>query len=133
MFYFFLRFYLFNVREKGREGEREGEKHQCPLACPQLGTWSATQACVLTGNRTSEPLVHRPALNPLSHTSQQQPIMFQILLTIHVVKGIRVTDFSRFNISDPFNFPQKTTAYVLTICFALSCNSEKSSTHIFKI
>ena len=40
------------------EGEREGEEHQCskrnidqlPLACPQWGTWPATQACALTGN-----------------------------------------------------------------------------------
>ena len=38
--------------------------------CPLLGTWLATQACALTGNRTSDPLVHRPALNSLSHTSQ---------------------------------------------------------------
>ena len=41
-----------------------------PLTCLQLGTWPKTQACALTGNRTSNPLVHRPALNPLSHTSQ---------------------------------------------------------------
>ena len=41
-----------------------------PLACPLLGTWPATQACVLTGNQTSNPLVWRLALNPLSHTSQ---------------------------------------------------------------
>ena len=27
--FFFLRFYLFCFRERGREGEREGEKHQC--------------------------------------------------------------------------------------------------------
>ena len=25
--------------ERGREGEREGEKHQCCLVCPRLGTW----------------------------------------------------------------------------------------------
>ena len=37
---------------------------------PLLGTWPATQACVLTGNRTSDPLVHKRVLNPLSHTSQ---------------------------------------------------------------
>ena len=43
---------------------------QLPLTCPPLGTWPATQACALTGNRTSYPLVHRLALNPLSHTSQ---------------------------------------------------------------
>ena len=64
---------LFIYRERGREGEREGEKHQyvwLPLMHPPLGTWSVTQACALTGNRTRDPLVHRLALNPLSHTSQ---------------------------------------------------------------
>ena len=29
-------------------------------------------ACALTGNRTSNPLVLRPTLNPLSYTSQDQ-------------------------------------------------------------
>ena len=50
-------------RERVREGEREEEKHQwgvLPLTCPLLGTWPATQACALTGNPTSDPLVHRP-------------------------------------------------------------------------
>ena len=32
LFYYFLRFYLFIFREKGRGGEREGEKHQCVIA-----------------------------------------------------------------------------------------------------
>ena len=41
-----------------------------PLARPLLGTWPATQACALTGNRTGDPLVCKPLLNPLSHTSQ---------------------------------------------------------------
>ena len=40
-----------------------------PFECPLLGTWLATQACALTGNRTSNPLICRPALNPLSCTS----------------------------------------------------------------
>ena len=31
-FLLFLRFYLFIFRERGREGEREGEKHQCVVA-----------------------------------------------------------------------------------------------------
>ena len=30
----FLIFYLFICREKGRDGEREGEKHQCVVASP---------------------------------------------------------------------------------------------------
>ena len=69
----------------GREGERQEEKHWCakrhinwlPLSLPQPGTWSTTQACALTGNHTSNPLVGRPALNPLSHTSQGWIIYFK--------------------------------------------------------
>ena len=74
--FFFLRFYLFIFRERGRrERGREASMRkryidQLPLALAQVGTWSATQACALTGNRTGNPLVFRRALNPLSHTSQ---------------------------------------------------------------
>ena len=32
IFIFILRFYLFIFRDKGREGEREGKKHQCVVA-----------------------------------------------------------------------------------------------------
>ena len=41
--------YLFIFRERGREGEREGEKHQRVFAShvPLLETWPATQACAL--------------------------------------------------------------------------------------
>ena len=44
------------------------------LACSLLGAWPATQACALTGNRIGGPLVRRPVLNPLSHTSQGLPV-----------------------------------------------------------
>ena len=40
------------------------------LVHPLPGTWPATQVCALTGNQTGDPWVHRPAVNPLSHTSQ---------------------------------------------------------------
>ena len=69
---FFLRFYLFICRERGR-AEKERERNSSmslPLMPPLLGTRPTTQACSLTGNQTSDPLVHRPVLNPLSHTSQ---------------------------------------------------------------
>ena len=58
--------------ERGREREREGKKHQSVAFCtrPLLGPWPTTQASALTGNRTCDPLVCRPVLNPLSHTSQ---------------------------------------------------------------
>ena len=67
----FKRFYLFIFRERRREKERERSiSVWLPLMCPQLGTWPTTPACSLTGNRTSNPLLCRPALNPLSDTSQ---------------------------------------------------------------
>ena len=74
LFLFFQRFYLFIFRQRGRVGERKGEKHQCVVAssAPLLGVWPTTQACALPGNRTGEPLIHRLILNPWSHTSQDQ-------------------------------------------------------------
>ena len=71
-FLFFKDFiYLFIDRGEGKEKERERNiSVWLPLVRPVLGTWPAPQACALTGNRTSDPLVCRPVLNPLSHTSQ---------------------------------------------------------------
>ena len=56
----------------GRAGEREREKHQCVVAShiPPTGELICNPACALTGNRTGNPLVRRPMLNPLSYTSQ---------------------------------------------------------------
>ena len=56
--------------ERGKDKERERNIHVwLPLTCPVLGTWPTTQACALTGNRTSDPF-QRSELNPLSYTSQ---------------------------------------------------------------
>ena len=63
-----------------------------PLTHPLLGTWPATQACALTGNRTGNPLVHRPALNPLSYTSQGTFFKNCILLMML----IQLSQFSPF-------------------------------------
>ena len=56
--------------EGGREEERERNINQLPLSSPQTGTWPATQACALTGNRICNLSACRTALNPLSLTSQ---------------------------------------------------------------
>ena len=54
--------YLFLERGEGREKERERNINVwLPVAHPLLGTWPATQACALTRNQTSDPLVRRPA------------------------------------------------------------------------
>ena len=48
--------YLFLERGEVREKERERNINVwLPLACPQLGTWPATQACALTGNGIGDP------------------------------------------------------------------------------
>ena len=41
--------FIYLFLERGREGEREGEKHQYVLFLthPPLGTWPTTQACAL--------------------------------------------------------------------------------------
>ena len=63
--------YLFLERGVGREKEREININVwLPLAYSKLGTWPATWACALAGNPTGDISVCRPALNPLSHTSQ---------------------------------------------------------------
>ena len=63
---------MFREKRREREEKERGRNiNVClPLAHPLLGTWLTTQACALTGNQTSDPLVCRPALNPLSFTSQ---------------------------------------------------------------
>ena len=78
---FFLKILFIYFQRKVKEGrKREKETLMCerniywlPLACPQLGTWTATQACALTVNRISDLLVCRLVLNTLSHTSQGCP------------------------------------------------------------
>ena len=69
-FSFFKDFlYLFLVRGRKRERERNINM-RLPLTHLLLGTWPTTQACALTSMRTSDLLVCRPAINPLSHSSQ---------------------------------------------------------------
>ena len=71
-----LNIYLLIFREGG--GKKRGRETsmfkrymgQFSLTCPQLGAWPTTQACVPTGNWTSNLSVRRPVLNLLSHTSQ---------------------------------------------------------------
>ena len=70
----FIKFFFFKILYTyfWREGEKDRDTINVwlPVTRPLLGTWPETQACALTGNWTGDPLVHRPALNPLSHTSQ---------------------------------------------------------------
>ena len=65
-----FKIYLSLDRGGGREKEKERNVSVwLLLLCPLLGTWPTTQACAPTGNGTRDPLVHRPALDPLSRPS----------------------------------------------------------------
>ena len=70
-FFHIFKDFIYLFLERGRDREREKNINVwLPLGHPLLGTWPATQACALMGNQTRDPLVHRPALYPLRHTSQ---------------------------------------------------------------
>ena len=69
MILFFIIYLFFSEGKRGKERERNINVWWS-LAHPQLETWPVTQACAPTGNQTSDPLVSRLLLNPLSHTSQ---------------------------------------------------------------
>ena len=69
----FKKYFLYLFLDRGEEREKERERNiivWLPLVRPPLGTWTTTQECALSRNQASDPLVHRLALNPLSHTSQ---------------------------------------------------------------
>ena len=71
LFFFKILFVYFLERREGRvKGRERNVNVWLPLKCPLLGTWPTTQACALTGNHTSNTLVYRPALYPLSHTAR---------------------------------------------------------------
>ena len=71
---FFLRFYYFIFRGEGRE--KEGEKHQCVVASCMPPTGDPARKPGMHPNRG--PLVHRPAPNSLSHTSQWYSVYFYL-------------------------------------------------------
>ena len=66
----FIYLFIFRDRKGGRKRGRETSMCGCLSCTPYWGSWTATQACVLTGNQTRDPLVLRWTLNPLRHTSQ---------------------------------------------------------------
>ena len=89
-FFFFLRFYLSLKRGEGKEKEREKNiRVWLPLLCSSPGARLATQMCALTGNWTNDPLVRRPALNPLSHTNQgRSALLYFYLASVLALMGV---------------------------------------------
>ena len=103
---FLKKYFTYLILERGDGREKERERNidvWLPLMHPLTGTWPTAQACALTGNRTTDPLVRRLALNPLSHTSQG---WFWIITEILCYR-YRVWQRSFLDIATPFS-PQKT-------------------------
>ena len=117
--------YLFLERGEGREKERERNVDVwLTLAHPQLGTQPTTQACALPGNRTSNPVVCRLALNPLSHTSQGLVVIFAVvvqgeacLLRFHLDWKSSIPSLSVFNHETMLNFVKSFPAFIEIIAF----------------
>ena len=73
----------------------------------------ATQACALTGNQTSDPLVHRPALNPQSHTSRAYPFLLDFIdeLEVRSLRHITSLYFPRTSHQNIMNKTPKTSCF----------------------
>ena len=71
-FILFFKDFNYWFLERGREGEREGEKHQCVVAsrAPPTEDLVHNPGMCPDWDSTGDPLVHRPALDLLSPTSQ---------------------------------------------------------------
>ena len=79
-FHIFFKDFIYLLLERGKGGRKRNIDVWLPLEYPLLGTWPATQACVLNGNWTNDLLVHRLVSNQLSHTSQGQILFYTLLL-----------------------------------------------------
>ena len=97
-----------------------------PLILLVLGTWPATQACALTGNRTGDPLVSRSTLNPLSHTSRGRVYVFNLYKkwTFHVDKMYLVPS-SLITLCCYFRFLLFTLFCLLSLIFCLRSKRKK--------
>ena len=85
--------FIYFFRERGKEREREERNINVWLLLPRplYGTWPATQARALIGNPSGDSLVHRPALNPLSYTSQgYKETFYQAKVSIHRLPSVIV-------------------------------------------
>ena len=85
VFLFLLRFYLFILRETGMEGEKQRGKHQCVVAShtPATGDLDHNPVMCPDWESNCDPLAHRPALNPLSYTSQGQFVLLNPFTFFH--------------------------------------------------
>ena len=95
----FLRFYLFIFRDRGREGERDGEQHQCVFtSCtPHTGDLACNPGMYPDWESNQRPFGSQSVLNLLSYTSQGKVFIF--LITNVVLSTINL---KKKNLSYPY-------------------------------
>ena len=126
LYIYIFKDFVYLFLERGREGEREGERHQCVVASyPLMRTWPITQAHALTGNRTGNPVVCRPVLHPLSNTSQGNS---SNILNIEFPYGLAILFLSIY----PREMKTFTNFYV-NVHNNIICNSQEVETTLISI
>ena len=95
---FLKEFFVLFLEGKAR---REGEKHQCVVTShvPPTGDLACNPGMCPHWESNPQPLVHRPALNPLSHTSQGWSSLLREWFEVLVVAGARVLDWQSLDLS----------------------------------
>ena len=78
-------------RQRGREGEWEGQNYQCQVAShmPPTGDLARNPGMCADWESTGDSLVHKPARNLLSHTSQGYLFIFNLLILERQGEGRR--------------------------------------------
>ena len=88
--FFFKTFILFLERGEGREKERERNINEwLPLTCPPIGDPARNPGMRPDQESNQQLLVRRPALSPLSYTSQGQIFFIRLfyLLFFYLFSG----------------------------------------------
>ena len=104
VFILFFRFYLLIFRKKGREGAKEGEKHQCVVAfhVAPTGDLAYNPSMCPDWELTWQPSGLQPTLNPLSYTNQGLMSNFNIkIFYTHTCVCVHVSVFLKFRMLSP--------------------------------
>ena len=105
----------------------------CLSHAPNWGLGHTTQACALTGNRTTNLSVHRLALSPLSHTSQGFFLMPLKILFIFRERGRarkkgRETFMCGCLLCAPYQVPGLQPRHMLRL-FSLQAHTQATEPH----
>ena len=77
-FFLFFKDLIYSFLERGKEGEREGEKYQCVVTsrAPCTEDLACNPGMCPDWESNWQPFGSQPTLNPLSYTSQDSKIVF---------------------------------------------------------